>query len=167
MNSRQINFFLTPRDQEELEAAFNQINSFVVLGDRVESGKPFKLNDMKIIDMKNDFLWIVLVKETDINYIILDTIYNQTYKTINIDKSPVVEFHRCRYIDNMIHRGRMYVVNSFYDGNFLRKKESNFLKWSSSLFRVARKTLTKNGDSLFYYGKEASRLRESSVEFVE
>ena len=161
MSSRQINFYLTPSDQEKLEEAFHKAGDFTILRDTAELDGIVKLKDMKISnmkDIKNEPSNVYLTRAQYIKDIVLRTIEGKNYRTFDEFRSPIIQFDSCRYIDGVIRRGRMYVINSWFEDTV---KEESFLKWSSNLFKIARRSLIKENNSFFYYGAEAWQLKET------
>jgi hypothetical protein len=164
MSSRQVNFYLTPSDQEELEKELRKVGDFIVLRDDAPFGKIAILKDMKISNMKdigNESSCVYLARNEDVKSITLNTIQGKSYKAFDEFKSPIVQFIRCRYIDRTLREGRMYVINSYSTNNIIVKKEESFLKWSSALFMIVRRNLYKYNNSIFYYGAEALRFKET------
>ena len=165
MSSRQINFYLTPSDQEELEKELRKAGDFIVLRHDAPFGEIDVLKDMKIYNMKDiqsESSFVYLARNEDVKSVTLNTIHGKSYKVFDEFRSPIVQFIRCRYIDRTLRGGRMNVINSYVVNNLIVRKEEGFLKWSSDLFVIARKTLYKLNKSIFYYGEEALRLKKTS-----
>src|SRR6266700_3960228 len=108
MNSKQVNFFLTAADQAELLRRFVTKSEFVVLASVTEGGRLHLLESAEVKEMGRDRLTVYLARPGDLHAVKLQSLQHQIYKTIDIVKSPLVEFARCYHADGLLRRGRLY-----------------------------------------------------------
>jgi hypothetical protein len=166
MMSQQINFYLTERDQAELEVALRTVGSFVPIADIDERGGPCVLESATIREMGKDRLKIHLVEQGNLSEVRFQEVPAREFRVVDVIRSPVVEFVRCYYVGGQLRRGRLYVATAFYEGSSLIRKHKSFVEWASSLIAGARNALIKDRKSFFYFGKEALQLREDGIELL-
>ncbi len=150
----QVNFHLTPTDTSELEARMHAVGPMVVLHSRSATGKPRILENLDLTEGEQPWLYYFLVRPDDLDEVAMHHVPAQGYWTVDVLKSPVIEFNRCFFDGKLLRRGRVYYADSFYspDNQMVLKSEA-FRKWGQSILRVARKGLKKNG--LLYIGRNA------------
>ncbi|MGJ4996644.1 hypothetical protein ACQR0Z_19630 [Bradyrhizobium sp. HKCCYLS3077] len=160
MRSRQINFFLTPDDQAELLRRLDPDGQFVYLARRCLYDQMQILPTAVVRQMGQEPLGIYIARAADLDTIVFNEGEND--KSIDVIRSPVIEFNRCYLGDEHISDGRLYVVNSYFDahGRIARKNDS-FLKWSERLIAKTRRCLTKEDKSFYYFGTETLQLKRS------
>jgi hypothetical protein len=161
MRSRQINFYLAGADQARLEAAMRRVGDFLVLDSIVESAEPRILESTEIERMGEERLTVFLVRPVDLRAVKLNTLRDGMPKTIDDLRSPVVQFARCYWDEKELGRGRLYAVTAYCDREGLVHKDTGFTKWAAALMAVARRNLTKDPVSFFYFGQEALSLKAS------
>jgi hypothetical protein len=167
MRSRQINFFLTAADQAALLKYLDTRVEFVVIESVAEGDRLQRLETAEVKIMGVDRLKVCLVRPNDIGAVQLTALKNQPYKPVDVLRSPVVEFVRCHHADNILRRGRLYFVTAYFDRRTLVRKDDAFLKWAGTLIAAARRKLMKDSASLFYFGEEALRLKETGTEMAQ
>jgi hypothetical protein len=163
MNSRQVNFFLTARDQAELLTQLAAVGDFIVVAGTTKSGGVNRLESAEIKQMGVDRLQVYLMRPNDIGGVRFHDVPKMGYKSVDVLRSPVVEFDRCYHAEGLLRRGRLYVVTAFYDGMELTRKDGAFLQWAGALIKTARRKLTKDPRSFFYFGADALRCREAGT----
>lgn len=163
MRSRQVNFFLTPRDQAELLSKLDPAGQFVYVAWRCKDGGLDILQTSTVRQMGKETLTIYIVRADDLDAISFNDVGD--FSSVDVIRSPVIEFNRCYMDDQRLSRGRFYVVNSYFDqdGQIARKDEG-FLKWSERLISKTRRCLKKDPDSFFHLGAEALQLKEAGFE---
>jgi hypothetical protein len=166
MNSRQINFFLTALDQNTLLEDIRSGGDFLVINAVTQGGVPDILEGPEIIQMGYEHLKVFLAQPDELNSIRFNSISNRDFKTVDVVRSPVIELARCFHIGNIIRRGRLYVVTSYYEQGSLRKKNNEFIRWAGRVLTKARKSLIKDHASSTYFGREALQLKTQGTEFV-
>lgn len=166
MNSKQINVFLTAGDQAALIGAFNDKVPFVVVHPRSHDGEVNRLEDAQIREMGKDLLKIYFVQPRHIDRIKFNSLKIQTYKVVDTVRSPVVEFSRCFHVGNILRRGRLYFVSSYYgEGSVLKKKPDDFLEWADAFLSISRKHLKKDKSGSYYVGDNALALKAAGTQF--
>lgn len=168
MKSQQVNFYLTTADQRRLEEELRSAWNFVVIANRVYNRhvRVLQPSEIEAMDQAQAFVQVYLVDPELLSEIQFHHLPLQPYQAIDILRSPIVEFDRCRHTSNKLGRGRFYAVNAYYDGTVIINKDQSFLKWSKGIMRTAKRCLTGHQDSPFYYGDEALQLKkEGEAEF--
>ncbi|GLH75101.1 hypothetical protein SSBR45G_00090 [Bradyrhizobium sp. SSBR45G] len=160
MRSRQVNFFLTPNDQAELLSKLDPAGQFIYVARRRKDSRIDILPTPAVRQMGKEALKIYIARADDLDAMSFDDI--GTFSSIDVIRSPVIEFSRCFMGDQFIRDGRFYVVNSYFDrdGRVARKDEG-FLTWAARLVSKTRRCLTKDPDSFFYFGAEALQLKSA------
>ena len=165
MSSRQTDFFLTSNDQLSLERALRSTEDFVIVGGFPEGGALQFLKNFALEENNLGSSRAYLVRPQELPEVRLRNIETRSYKAIDVDRSPVIEFDGCRRLGDRITRGRMYVISMYFEGQTLIRKDEGFLRWTEKLMSKARRKLKKAPGSIFYYGEEAWQLRGAGIEF--
>ena len=156
----QINFFLGPNDQLELEARLKKVDELVVLHSRSPTPEPRVVHSMNFAEDGKQWLFVYLVRPNDLSTVQTRAISAQGYWVVNDLISPVVEVDRCYYDGKILRRGRLYYVDGFYDQKDQSiEKATEFKAWAKRLFAAARKTLTYDKELGAHIGPEASEMR--------
>jgi hypothetical protein len=165
---RQINFFLGPNDQIELEARLRKVDELLILHSRSPGPEPHIVDTMNVTHDGKQWLFLYLVRRDDLSAVRTQEVAAQGYWHVDELRSPVVEADRCYYDGKILRRGRLYYVNGYYGAQdqWIEKPEE-FKAWAKRLFAVARKTLTFDKKLLAHIGPEAAELRlRGRVEFT-
>lgn len=160
--SHQVNFFLTNVDANALEAVWLGRDPIVVVHSRSVDGVPRILPSSDLEEAGRRWLFFGLLKREHLGALKMCHVPAQGYWSIDVVKSPIVEFDRCFFDGHVLRRGRLYFVDGYYDahGSWVEKEES-FRKWAKSLVASTRDRLLRhNGD---YVGPEARSLLDSSA----
>jgi hypothetical protein len=165
MNSRQINFFLTAVDQAALLAHISAKHDFRIIHSLVQCEAPALLSSAEVKEMGVDRLKVYLARPEDLEAVHLNFVPNHNYKTIDVVKSPVIEFVRCYHVGEQLRRGRFYFVTSYYEGGHLVKKERDFINWANGIIVASRRKLIKDTTSSFYFGDDAFALGRGNTNF--
>jgi hypothetical protein len=162
MRSRQVTFFLTPKDQAELLSKLDPSGQFVYLASHYSNGQMQILQTPVVQQMGQEALTIYIARTDD-----LDTIVStgrEQFLSIDVLRSPVIEFSRCYMGERHMSDGRFYVVNSYFDQHGqIARKDDGFLRWAERLVSKTRRSLTKDPDSFAYFGAEALQLRSTGI----
>lgn len=152
--TKQVNFYVTPEDTSLLEDKLRHIDSLVVLHSRSSNSKPHELDSLDYVENGQQWLYFYLVRQDDFDSVIMRHVPAQNYWTVDVVKSPVIEFNRCFFDGKILRRGRIYYINKFYGTNDeLLEKPEPFQIWAKSIFNTTKKSLDKvNSD---YYGRNA------------
>ncbi|MEM7184693.1 MAG: hypothetical protein AAF518_27610 [Spirochaetota bacterium] len=114
MKSKQINFFLTPEDVEEVNHYLKEKNLLV-------SPQPLPAKTVTLVDsllvrnLDNDFQvrgQKYIFRAEDKQHVKVEYIAQQDYYSIEITNSPVIEFLYPSYKPNLIRPGRVYFVKN-------------------------------------------------------
>lgn len=159
---RQVNFFLGPADQSELEARLRKVAELIVLHGRSPKPEPRVLEG---INFPEDHWTLYVVRPADLACVELREVPAQGYWSVDSFRSPVVEVDRCYYNGKILRRGRLYYMAGFYDQERWVEKPAEFEAWAKRLFAATRKTLTYDKELGAYIGAEASELRLRDVVF--
>nr|WP_041756568.1 hypothetical protein [Bradyrhizobium sp. ORS 278] len=158
MRSRQVNFFLTPKDQAELLHRLDPEGKFVYVARRCRDGEMQILPSAVVQQMGKEPLSFYIARADNLDAIVFDE--GADYKSVDVIRSPVIEFGRCYMDAEHIGRGRFYVVNSYFDAQGqIARKDDSFLTWSERLVSKTRRCLTKDPDTFFYFGAETLQLK--------
>jgi hypothetical protein len=163
--SHQVNFYLDSQDLVDMEAAYTSLGPVAFLSDVSPTSAPLRVPSLIREVEGKPWLFFVLARPEDLGEIVMSPPAHGRW-SIDILKSPVVEFSRSFEGDGVIRRGRIYYTKGFYgsDGKWV-DKPAEFLAWASVLTRRTKRGLTRHdGD---YIGKGAERrLREGKVKLV-
>jgi hypothetical protein len=162
MKSRQVNFFLTPNDQAELMGQLAGLGKFVCLAAVSQDSSPRILESAEIKEMGREPLQIFIALQKNVGDIFFRELRTVTFRSVDVVRSPVIKFSRCYQDERCIRRGRLYVINSYYDQNAVISKDEEFLKWSDRLISKTRKVLRRL-EPLTHIGPEALRLKEAGL----
>ena len=163
MRSRQINFYLTAADEAELVRRFARRGEYAVLASNAQGRRPELLESAESGKTPADRMQIFLAQTHDVEAVILKKAREDLWY-IDVLRSPVVEFDRCRQTKQKLGRGRLYFVTSYFDEQVVVSKDRSFVEWATGFIKIARRTLKKDPASFFYFGEEAFRLKEAGVE---
>ena len=158
---RQINFFLHPDDQKDFDELLKSFGQPILIPYYHHDNKISVVSDTIIHDTKIEGSRIYLVRQEDFKDIKLEYISNLNYWLIADNKLPVLHFDRSEFIDNEIHRGRLYFQPQFVDNMQWVKKSDDFVNWADNIIKVVRRKLKKykhkmgNYDYTEYLGETA------------
>jgi hypothetical protein len=160
MNAQQ-NFFVLPEEMREVEQRLQSRLRIQVVSERAESSTP-KLIGMVSYELSDQPRRCYLVSPDLVNSIVMRYVPAQGYWTIDVLKSPVIELDKSFFDGRILKPGRMYCESQFLDdsGELVVKPEI-FLKWSKSVMNSLRKSLVKNGRSIYYVGGDTMRKAEA------
>lgn len=163
---RQIYFYLEPRDLVPFERALLEPGDTSILHHRSPNPEPRVVDSLVLEEGGQPWLFFSLVRTEDMPAIVMRHVPAQQHWTIDVLRSPVVEFSRGRFDGSALHRGRLYYVDSFYDehGRSVTKGEP-FRTWAKALFGRAKRPLKKQGGD--YLGPIAeARLASGEIRLV-
>ena len=150
----QVNFYLTPPDVAALEEALRNIEPMIVLHSRSNAPEPRVLNNLNLAEDGKTWLFFYLVRASDLTDVEMCHVPEQGYWSIDVIKSPVVQFNRCFLDDKILRRGRVYYVEKFYgNDNEIVSKSESFRNWAKTIQKVTKSNLKKYGPD--YIGKGA------------
>lgn len=157
----QVNFFAAPLDIRQIESEIVQVETDVILNSRSMTAEPCIVPSFDIQVEEKPWLYFYLVRKSDLNDVVTRPVPAQGYWTVDILRSPVVEFNSCYFDGKILRRGRAYYVDGFFDekGGWIRKPDI-FLDWAKAVIKGTKKILKKHGPD--YIGQIASSLVEGN-----
>jgi hypothetical protein len=157
MDSKQINFYLTQKDQEVLESELRSVSNFLIAEAQSPEKKLIIRPSIVISRMGAEPLKIILLRPDDkesVNFLEVSKLKSYAVDTVS---SPVVEMSRCYVAEKELRRGRFYYKTKYFDGKGNKvSKSSEFLSWADKMTKIVRKCLQK--EDLEYFGEEATKL---------
>ncbi len=150
----QVNFYLNPNDTVAVEKVLRELAPLCILHSRSSTSEPHIVDTVNIEENGQPWLYLFLIRTDDLERLVTKHIPAQGYWTVDVLKSPVVEFNRCFFDGKTLRRGRVYYVDGFYDTNdqWVQKPEP-FMKWAKSILTTTKHTLKRHGSD--YIGTEA------------
>lgn len=114
------------------------------------------LETLDLLEQGQPWLYFFLVRADDVGSVVMRHVPAQGYWTVDVVKSPVIEFNRCFMGDHLLRRGRLYFLDTFYgvDGALVQKSDE-FQNWAKSILRTTKRCLKKTGAE--YLGEDAER----------
>lgn len=153
----QIKVILTPADTVELERGLKVLNIAVipyVLPSRHLLLRP----SMSVADMEREDLLVYLAREERLSQLQLRQLANDEGWTIDSRRSPVVEFSRCFFDENVLRQGRLFYEDRYFGTNGeCVEKDKGFTDWARDLFRTVKKHLKRRADLSGYLGPQAEK----------
>jgi hypothetical protein len=140
---RQINFYLHPDDYQEFEDLLKASGDILFLPYYHYDNQVRTVDNTLSVDIKMDGTRIYLVRRQDLTQIELRHIENFGYWLVDDNHLPVLHYDRCRFDNNKIMRGRLYVEPSFVKDMQWVNKSKEFISWSDSIIKTARRKLKK------------------------
>lgn len=174
MNSKQINFFITPEDKTYI-ADFLKTNNCLLIENNISNPQ---ISTNSLLERENIFQLFFTHKNYE-HKIFFKHLKEKNYYYLDIVKSCAIEFDLggfYPYSDKELHRGRFYCVYKYYDDEILVSKNDNFLLWTNDVFSAFKKGfLTKKSEYMGYYfsknaikwvQKNNAKLLEGGLKFV-
>jgi hypothetical protein len=150
----QVNFHALPQDIEEIENVVRRIEPALVLHNRSPGIKPRVVDTLNLSENGERWLRYYFVRAADISNVVTERVPAQGYWTVDVIRSPVIEVTSCFFDGEILRRGRVYSVDGFYEENGVwKKKDEQFIAWSSRVMRKIKKCLTRQGTE--YIGNAA------------
>jgi hypothetical protein len=138
MKSSQINFYFTKEDMLEVDA-FVKEKGIIIIQERNSSTKIETINSLGNFDTcKKKGSLLTLPKEIDsIKTTFID---KQNFYTVDIISSPVIEISPSFIHNNILSRGRLYYIKTYYnENNEYVDKPSELLQTATDLFKWIKK----------------------------
>lgn len=109
--------------------------------------------------------FLFLTREQDLNRVIMEHVPARGYWSIDVVKSPVIEFTQSLFSENGIDAGRAYYVNGYYDkDNLWIRKSDDFLTWAKSVFSTTKRILKRRNPD--YLGPNAEQWLASGGKII-
>ena len=158
---KQLRFYLTPADTELAEGRIRECDSLCVLHSRSSQPHPRVCSNLDVREDGKRWLFLYLVRETDLGQVVLKEVPAQQYWAIDSLRSPVIEFNCCFFDGLRLRSGRIYYTDGFYgeDGVWIEKPTA-FLNWAKCVFSAVKKISKSTGG--YYVGADAKRWLEET-----
>ncbi|WP_437875551.1 hypothetical protein [Sorangium sp. So ce513] len=152
---RQVTFFAAPDDIAQLQHRIGDIEPMCILHDRSPTAKPRVLPTLDVAEDGQSLLFYFLVREIDLAQVVTRHVPAQGYWTVDVLRSPVVEFDGCFFDGTVLRRGHVYYVEGFYGENdeWIEKPEG-FRSWAKRVLKATKKCLKRRGSD--YIGAAAA-----------
>ena len=103
----QVNFYLDPRDTEQIESVLRSLGPMLVLHSRSPRPEPKLLDHLTHEEQGQPWLFYHLVRPEHLGAVVLGHVPAQGYWTVDVLNSPVIEFTRCFFDGTILRRGRL------------------------------------------------------------
>lgn len=141
----QVNFYLDPQDMVSLEQTIRTLGPLLVLHSRSPASEPKVLESASIEENGQPWLFVLLVRPEDLQAVVTRHVPAQGYWTVDVSKSPVIEFNRCFFDSRILRRGRLYYVDGYYNANQTwEEKADTFRIWAKAVLTKTKKALKKH-----------------------
>ncbi|MFH1921036.1 MAG: hypothetical protein ABIP48_14295 [Planctomycetota bacterium] len=151
----QVNFFAAPDDIAQLQQRIGDIEPMCILHDRSPTVKPRVLSTLDFVEDGQPLIFYFLVRESDLAQVVTRHVPAQGYWTVDVLRSPVVEFNSCFFDGTILRRGRVYYVDGFYgDNDEWIEKPEDFRLWAKVVLKATKKCLKRHGSD--YIGPAAA-----------
>jgi hypothetical protein len=130
-----------------------------------EEDRPIILSSTAVNEGGKRWLFFYMVRSEDLQSVVMRNIPAQGRWTVDVLRSPVIELSRSFFDGEILRRGRLYVVDGFFDSNerWVEKGDS-FRQWAGLILSATRKRLTKYKTD--YIGPSARRWLDSGGKLV-
>jgi len=163
---KQINFFLSRNDSANLERTLLELEPSILLDSRSRGPFPKPYDEDEELEGGRRNLFLYLVRRDDLESVITNEVPTQGYWSILDLYSSVIEVTRCGDADNVLRRGRLYYIESYFDEkDKLVSKSDEFRTWAKRVLSKARRMLTYDKELSAYLGDEAIQMRKAGVPF--
>lgn len=167
MKSKQLNFFITPDDYCLISQFLNDFKCELLI-DRCGKSKIIKINNLN--QLETGVFQLFLCPEGYGNKVF--TTGENDLEHINIFNSYVVQFSLggfYPYDKNILQKGRLFFTQGFFEGENFVNKESDFLKWGSSLINKFKNEFLKKNvleDNYYYSDNAIQWIKENKAYFL-
>jgi len=153
---QQVNFYLDHVDTVALEQTIRTLGPLLVLHSRSPGSEPRVLESVSIEENGQPWLFVHLVRPEDLQAVVTRHVPAQGYWTIDVIKSPVIEFNRCFFDGTILRRGRLYYVDGYYNAHQTwEDKADSFQQWAKAVLTRAKKVLKKHKADYIGTGADA------------
>jgi hypothetical protein len=159
----QINCYIDHNDTSAIVRSILDARDCLIVHERSPVPRPGVVNTLLLAEGGTPWLSLSLVRREDLEAVRLNSVPEQSCWTVDVTRSPVIEFQGCYCDEEIIRRGRLYYVDSFSDdtGVSVRKSEE-FRRWAKGLLSRVRRQLSPHGDG-DYIGRGAAALASSGA----
>lgn len=163
MKSRQLNFFITPQDHNEIEKFLIEKNIEILAKESLNSD----YDNHGMLPKENDKIYqVFLTRKEFSNDIEIETIEDSDKRYYSILTSPLLEFSMggfYPYNMNILQRARFYFKGGYYnDEDVYVNKADEFTDWAQDVMKQFKKRF------LISYPKQKDFLySQSAIEWIE
>lgn len=163
---RQINFFLSSKDEIEFDEFLKKFEDICFLAYYNETNKPTIIENTIIRNSLKNGRRIYVVRKQDIDKVKFEYIENFNYWLIEDHSSPILHYDICLTFDNHIQSGRLYFEPKYVENLNWVEKDFDFVKWSDYIISKTRRFLKKHRykyenskyEYMVYCGEDALKL---------
>ncbi|HMF30933.1 MAG TPA: hypothetical protein VKK79_05945 [Candidatus Lokiarchaeia archaeon] len=140
----EVNFYLTPEDAILVQSRLSEIVPVKILHSRSPTQDPQVVDSLDHREAGKQWLSLFLVREEDLNDVVMHYVDVQDYWTVDDLRSPVIEF-TCSFFDNdILRRGRAYYVEGYHeqDQGWI-EKSAPFKAWAKIVLDTIKKSLNR------------------------
>jgi hypothetical protein len=149
--SKQVLFYLTPKDARKLETDLRAKNEFELFEHYGPKKAPTPVSSLAEVDGAFRLVVAQKGKRPSVVY----EIPAQSRWSVDVQRSNVIDFDGCYYDKKVLRRGRLYLVTGYYDDrDEWKDKPADFLSWANAILTTAKKSLKKHPDLDAYAGEE-------------
>ena len=163
MNSKQINFFITPDDKEKI-LDFLKAKGCLFLQENVAKPQEALNNNINIIT--ENIFKVYLVREDLKENVMFKHLDSKNIFYVDILKSCVVELNLGGFYpdsDKELYRGRLYYISKYYDDDGTVVSKIEFFKnWADGIIKDFKKAFLKK----FALYSE-SYFSQNAIEWIE
>jgi hypothetical protein len=150
--SHQFRILALPDDWQDLGLLLKSKRQVVFLEELAENGLS-RTGNFYTEERLSVYSKVYLVREDAIDRV--STTFSAGLRVDTL-RSPVIEAGLCFFDGRLLRAGRLYYETGFYgrDQRWMRKTE-DFLRWSASVFRLAKHFLRREPELDSYVGERA------------
>ena len=163
---RQINFYLSNGDQEELAMRLDSKGGIVAIMPPLPNTEIHGQAVTQFARWNSGDYDPILFRPSDSRELVLRRSGSEMGYMIDLFRSPAIEFSRCITKNDIIIRGRVYYIAGFIDDDYSKiTKPPEFVSWAANIFKIVKKlgVERRSGD---YIGKEAQSLEKLGYKLV-
>jgi hypothetical protein len=164
---RQIYFYFSDEDQRLFAQELDQAGLAVGLRQPTTASTIRPVQAAEVAKWHIGEFDALLFQLQDLQSVVTRRSGNKREYLVDIDRSPVIQFHRCVTRDQTIISGRLYYHAVFFD-QFDQKyeKPKEFISWAGKVFRMVKRHGYRN-ESGYYVGRGAKELLMAGYAFRE
>jgi len=146
---KQLVTFMAHSDSKRLIAGLQEIEGFLIVHSRSKNDQPTIVDSVTINQDGRFWLYYFLVRNDDLDSIIMREVPAQGYWVVDSLRSPVIEFTQSFSDGQRIRAGRLWYESGYFgeQGEPLQKSQK-FLAWADKVFKFCRQHLKKSANNL-------------------
>ena len=136
--------------------------SWCILHSHSKTAEPSLVESMNFSEGEKQWLFMYLAQTADLHNIHYNHVSTQGYWSVDVLRSPVIEFTGCYFDGDIPRRGRLYYVDGFYGSEDLwKEKPEPFRRWARSVLSKTKRSLKRSNSD--YIGKDAAAWVDSGL----